>query len=127
MFFTCPSKDNSPRIILFEMFWCGIICFDASSIPIAIHKSSNEPSFFKFAEDKFTDIPPRWNLNPLFNIALLTRSLDSLISILGSPTMSKDGMTLVIKKNFDVDNFSLYRIERSTFLKQLPNLTTYFC
>ena len=82
--------------------YVALICFDAIRIPIAIHKSNNDPSFFKLAGAKLTVILPKGNLKPLFNMALRTLSLDSLISIFGRPTIVKDGIPLVIEISISI-------------------------
>jgi type I restriction enzyme R subunit len=84
-----PSRDNSPMMNVFSS--TGLISLEAASMPTAMGRSIWLPSFFKFAGARFTVILLTGNSKPLFFIAALTLSLDSLIEGSGKPTMLKLG------------------------------------
>ena len=86
-----PSSDNSPINIVFIILEVFIHLIQAS-IPIAIGKSKNGPSFFISAGAKFITIFLLFISYPEFLIAVLTLSFASFTLVSGKPTISQDGI-----------------------------------
>ena len=93
--FNSPFKESSPNTIYSSNDFSSI-CPDTINIPSAIGRSRRLPIFFTSAGAKFIVILPNGNSYPLFTIANLTLSLDSLIDVSGNPTILKLGIPLVI-------------------------------
>jgi len=92
-----PSRDNSPIKAYFSIsrnsqFTCPVDI----RIPRAMGRSNTDPSFFLSAGAMFIVIRLTGNSNPVFFIAALTLSFDSLTATSASPTMSNAGIPLLI-------------------------------
>src|SRR3990167_9709625 len=84
-----PSSEISPIKILEET--SDINCPEAKSIPRAIGKSNEGPSFGRSAGARLTVIRRLGKLAQEFFIAARTRSFDSSTALSGSPTIEKAG------------------------------------